>query len=251
MLPLRVLLLGLVGAGKSHLARICAARAGGIVLPFAKDVYALAENVLGRSVDKSRPGDRELLKLIGTSWGREGTLSDIGLKAQLDRLWGRVAGYADIWVDGFERHVGMCPDTPIFNDDTRFPNELMRAVHELGFAPFFVLCSPETRLGRLRIRGEMAQCGNTPPHESEAMNTLLAQAVLTRPFIPVIWNDAHVAQPPLPWVMTAEDFCANITQPRHVIDWCEQYVFLNDLHELVRGKKDATLSRCADDKIKR
>src|SRR3712207_1767224 len=105
----RILLLGLVGSGKSYLAQCCAELTGGIVLPFAKDVYRLAEQILSRPPSKSKPGDRELLKTIGTNWGREGTPVGGELEGTLDTLWARKRGYPGIWVDAFARHVSETP----------------------------------------------------------------------------------------------------------------------------------------------
>ena len=62
----RLVFLGMLGSGKSHVAREAARLTGGVVLPFAKDVYRLTEAVLGRRVDKKIPSDRALLKTIGT-----------------------------------------------------------------------------------------------------------------------------------------------------------------------------------------
>jgi hypothetical protein len=152
-MPFRLVFLGMLGSGKSYVARKAASLTGGMVLPFAKDVYRLSEAVLGRPVDKTIPSDRALLKTIGTDWGREGRADvDPALQAKLAALWDRRHGYADIWVDSFVRYAGAAPTQHIFNDDTRFPNELCRTVG-LGFLPFYVGVSESARADRLAQRG--------------------------------------------------------------------------------------------------
>lgn len=239
---LLVLLLGPVGAGKSHLARDCAAKTGGIVLPFAREVYRLAEAVLNRPVDKARPGDRELLKAIGTAWGREGTLTDKVLKERLDRMWSHPTGYADVWVDSFIRNVNSTdPSIPIFNDDTRFPNELTRAVGELEFSPFFVYCSVDTRLARLRDRGE-PEPETVEVHKSERMNTLLSKHVLAEPLLPVIWNDPSRLAPEIPWIITVDRFYDRLLNNKSLVDWCHSHLRLAALRNLIGGERCSATS---------
>ncbi|MEZ5994799.1 MAG: hypothetical protein R3C25_03520 [Hyphomonadaceae bacterium] len=214
-MTVRVVLLGMLGSGKSYVARQAASLTGGIVLPFAKDVYRLAEGVLGRPVDKAREGDRALLKTIGTDWGREGRGDvDPELAAKLDVLWGKRSGYADIWVDSFAGYAGAAgADRSIFNDDTRFPNELCR-VAELGFLPFYVACSEPTRAQRLRMRGE-AIASDAYTHPSEIMNTTLSALALEQPLAPVLWNDAAEHAPALDWVLPGGIFFTWLQQGMH------------------------------------
>lgn len=214
-MTLRLVFLGMLGSGKSHVARQAASLTDGIVLPFAKDVYKLAEGVLGRPVEKSREGDRALLKLIGTDWGREGRADvDPALAEKLDQLWGKQRGYADIWVDSFARYAEAAgPERSIFNDDTRFANELCRVV-ELGFLPFYVACSEPTRAQRLRVRGE-AIGPDAYTHPSEIMNTTLSMRVLEEPLVPVLWNDAAERAPEQEWILPGNIFFAWVEGGMH------------------------------------
>lgn len=194
----------MLGSGKSHVARKAAELTGGVVLPFAKDVYRLSEAVLGRPVDKTIPADRALLKTIGTDWGREGRADvDPALAARLAALWPLRHGYADIWVDSFVRYADAQPEAHIFNDDTRFPNELCRVV-ELGFLPFYVGVSEATRAARLALRGE-AVAPEAYTHPSEIMNTTLSNIALDQNLAPIIWNDDAPA-PKRDWIVPQETF---------------------------------------------
>ena len=200
----RLVFLGMLGSGKSHVAREAARLTGGVVLPFAKDVYRLTEAVLGRPVDKKIPSDRALLKTIGTDWGREGRAEvDAELQAKLALLWAERHGYADIWVDSFVRYAEAEPTAHIFNDDTRFPNELCRTV-SLGFLPFYVGVSEATRAERLALRGE-AVAPEAYRHPSEIMNTTLSTIALDQNLAPIVWND-HASAPKRDWIVTQETF---------------------------------------------
>lgn len=203
-MPFRLVFLGMLGSGKSHVAREAARLTGGVVLPFAKDVYRLSEAVLGRPVDKKIPGDRALLKTIGTDWGREGRADvDPALQAKLAEFWPERHGYPDIWVDSFVRYASAQPDAHIFNDDTRFPNELCRTV-ELGFLPFYVGVSEATRAERLALRGE-AVASEAYRHPSEIMNTTLSTLALEENLAPVVWND-HTPPPRRYWIVSQDIF---------------------------------------------
>ncbi|MCX7356893.1 MAG: hypothetical protein NT015_01905 [Alphaproteobacteria bacterium] len=203
-MPFRLVFLGMLGSGKSYVAREAATLTGGVVLPFAKDVYRLTEAVLGRAVDKKIPSDRALLKTIGTDWGREGRADvDPALQSKLATLWRERHGYADIWVDSFVRYAEAQSAADIFNDDTRFPNELCRTV-ELGFLPFYVGTSEITRLDRLKLRGEAVQ-PEAYRHPSEIMNTTLSVIALDQNLAPIVWNDRAPA-PKRDWIASQETF---------------------------------------------
>jgi len=203
-MPFRLVFLGMLGSGKSYVAREAATLTGGVVLPFAKDVYRLTEAVLGRAVDKKIPSDRALLKTIGTDWGREGRPEvDPALQSRLAALWPERHGYADIWVDSFVRYAEAQPSAHIFNDDTRFPNELCRTV-ALGFLPFYVGVSEATRAERLALRGE-AVAPEAYRHPSEIMNTTLSAIALDQNLAPIVWND-HAPAPKRDWIVRQETF---------------------------------------------
>lgn len=204
-MPFRLVFLGMLGSGKSYVAREAATLTDGVVLPFAKDVYRLSQAVLGRPVDKKIQADRALLKTIGTDWGREGRPDvDPALQAKLAKLWPERHGYPDIWVDSFVRYAAAEPDAHIFNDDTRFPNELCRTVG-LGFLPFYVGVSEATRADRLALRGE-AVAPEAYRHPSEIMNTTLSTIALDKNLAPIIWND-HASAPKRDWIVSQETFC--------------------------------------------
>jgi hypothetical protein len=203
-MPFRLVFLGMLGSGKSHVAREAARLTGGVVLPFAKDVYGLTEAVLGRRVDKKIQSDRALLKTIGTDWGRQGRADvDPALQAKLASLWPERHGYADIWVDSFVRYAEAQPQAHIFNDDTRFPNELCRTVG-LGFLPFYVGVSEATRAERLALRGE-AVAPEAYRHPSEIMNTTLSTIALDENLAPIVWNDDSPA-PKRDWIVSQQTF---------------------------------------------
>jgi len=203
-MPFRLVFLGMLGSGKSHVAREAARLTSGVVLPFAKDVYRLSEAVLERPVDKKIPSDRALLKTIGTDWGREGRADvDPELQAKLAKLWPERHGYADIWVDSFVRYANAQPEAHIFNDDTRFPNELCRTVG-LGFLPFYVGVSETTRAQRLTLRGE-AVAPDAYAHPSEIMNTTLSSIALDQNLAPIVWNDDAPA-PKRDWIVSQATF---------------------------------------------
>lgn len=205
-MPFRLVFLGMLGSGKSHVARQGASLTGGMVLPFAQDVYRLTEAVLARPVDKKIQSDRALLKTIGTDWGREGRADvDPALQAKLATLWDRRHGYADIWVDSFVRYAQAAPAAHIFNDDTRFPNELCRTVG-LDFLPFYVGVSEATRAQRLALRGE-AVAPEAYRHPSEIMNTTLSTIALDQHLAPIVWNDDAPA-PKRDWIVGQETFFA-------------------------------------------
>lgn len=232
-MPFRLVFLGMLGSGKSYVARRAASLTNGMVLPFARDVYRLTEGVLDRPVDKTIQSDRALLKTIGTDWGREGSADvDPALQARLATLWDRRHGYADIWVDSFVRYAEAAPEAHIFNDDTRFPNELCRTV-SLDFLPFYVGVSEATRTQRLALRGE-AVAPEAYRHPSEIMNTTLSQLVLDKNLAPIVWNDDAPA-PKRDWIVPQETFFswlenndnatltafAQQSPPQHLCDWAK------------------------------
>ena len=210
-MPFRLVFLGMLGSGKSYVARRAASLTGGMVLPFAKDVYRLSEAVLGRPVDKTIASDRALLKTIGTDWGREGR-ADPDLTEKLKMLWPKRHGYPDIWVDSFIDYAAAAPEAHIFNDDTRFPNELCRTVG-LGFLPFYVGVSEATRAERLKQRGE-AVAPEAYAHPSEIMNTTLSQIVLDQNIAPIVWNDDAPA-PKRDWIVPHRTFFAWLDASDH------------------------------------
>jgi hypothetical protein len=204
-----VQLLGQVGSGKTYLARRLAAMKKGIVLPFAKDVYRLARIVKGSEIDKSNVEDRELLKLIGTTWGRQAQHVSDDIENRLEvhkpKEWGR----PDIWARIFVSNCRALPlDTSVINDDTRFLNELEISMSELGFIPVFVACSERTRQKRLRQRGDSFDPSATD-HLSEELANFLRTEVMVAPLMPVVWNDVQdrldVA---VPWVFCRDEFQA-------------------------------------------
>ncbi len=204
-MAIRILFIGLVGSGKSYLANNCAKITDGKVVTFAQEVYRLAEKVLARKVDKSNPGDRELLKLIGTTWGREGKKTNNGIETILKMEWPYPHGYKDVWLDALVREVeSFSSQQNIFNDDTRFFNELQTCTTKLNFIPVYVACSESTRIDRLFSRGELKD-PNEPSHKSEQLVNEMRSFVLNQKGFPVIWNDL-VSKPSVNWCLEVDDF---------------------------------------------
>lgn len=202
--------MGLVGSGKSYLATLCSKMKNGLVVTFAEEVYMLAEKVLQRQVNKSIQGDRELLKLIGTSWGREGIKINEQIETVLNAEWRGAHGFQDIWLDALVRRVNIIPpSTSLFNDDTRFFNELVTLSTKLHFLPVFVACTESTRINRLKTRGELND-PNDKAHKSEAMVNELSEFVLNERGIPVIWNDDSATRPNVDWVFDSTDFLSEV-----------------------------------------
>jgi hypothetical protein len=207
-------LLGLIGSGKTRLATSLAQAIGGHVLPFAKEVYRLADLVAGRPINKADRLDRELLKLIGTTWGRQSVRPPGDLGSKLDALKPPEWGSEDIWAQRFVSECRQLPaDASIINDDTRFPNELRIAMSAMGFTPVFVKCAESTRKRRLRERGDNFD-PNDREHQSEAMTNGLNDLVLASFCVPVVWNDSDFNKPDLPWVYASDEFHALVVNCR-------------------------------------
>jgi hypothetical protein len=188
-------LLGRVGSGKTFLANELAARKGGIVLSFAKDVYRLAAIVKGGRIDKSRREDRDLLKLIGTTWGRQARPVGREIQDILERHKPVEWGSPDIWARIFAANCrSLSGEISVFNDDTRFVNELQIAMSELSFIPIYVACTEHTRRERLRQRGDTFDPSATD-HLSEEIANFLGAEVFSASLTPVVWNDPW-AEPP-------------------------------------------------------
>jgi hypothetical protein len=199
-MPLFIQLIGQTGAGKSFLARKLAEIKHGVVLPFAKDVYRLAAIVKGEQIDKRNPEDRELLKLIGTTWGRESRELSQEIQEKLNRHKPQEWGTPDIWAKIFVSNCrSLPPSVSIVNDDTRFLNELEISISELGFIPVLVACSEETRQKRLRARGDVHDPSDTD-HLSEELANFLRGHALIKHLLPVIWNDIESSRPLKPWI---------------------------------------------------
>jgi hypothetical protein len=205
-MSLRVQLLGLVGSGKTHIARELARSTNGRVVAFAEGVYRLAEIAKGGEINKLDPADRTLLKVLGTAWGREGRALPAEMEERLARHKPAEWGSADIWAKLFIancRHLR--PDIPVFNDDTRFENELRLSSSEAGFIPVFVKVEESTRLVRLKQRGDVED-PNDPEHTSELLSNLLNRLVLDHDLLPVVWNDDEYCAPRRPWVWPLPSF---------------------------------------------
>ena len=199
-------LIGQIGVGKSFMARKLAEAKQGAVLSFAKDVYRLASIVKGQQVDKSKPEDRELLKLIGTTWGRESRELSGDIKEKLEKHKPMEWGTPDIWARIFVSNCRKLPENvSIVNDDTRFLNELEISMRTLGFIPALVACGEETRLKRLQARGDIHDPSDTD-HDSEELANLLAKQALIQPLLPVIWNDNESNKPMGSWIFQWREF---------------------------------------------
>ena len=201
----KISLIGIVGTGKTYLSTSIATRVDGRVLSFGGEVYALAEAVKGRPLDKKNSDDRTLLTSIGTAWGRRGERLDDRTEEILSAHWAYDHGYENIWVDAFARKVdSVDSQQTIINDDLRFPNELARAVLQLGFVPCIVMCASTTRSQRLGKRGDLYM-ENAAVHESEKLAHALTAVALERRLLPVIWNDEDEPMPAIDWAISVEE----------------------------------------------
>jgi hypothetical protein len=203
---LLIQLIGQNGVGKSFIARKLAEVKKGVVLSFAKDVYRLAAIVKGEQIDKSKPEDRELLKVIGTTWGRQSWEVAPEIQEKLDMHKPKEWGTPDIWARIFVSNCrSLPPSTSIINDDTRFLNELEISMATLGFIPVLVACREQTRQERLRTRGDRHDPSATD-HLSEEIANFLGKRGLLEPLLPVVWNDCADNKPLEPWVYGRSEF---------------------------------------------
>jgi len=127
----RLCVCGVVGAGKSALARVLVRDYGYKVLKFADPMKDMLR-VLGLG-NRELEGDRKespcgllggrtprwAMQSLGTEWGR----SLMG-----ESFW------VDVWRRRVEALVAEWPDAKLVVDDCRFPNEL-EAARSLGFVP--------------------------------------------------------------------------------------------------------------------
>lgn len=205
-MAVRLQFLGLIGAGKTYLAKLFSGEIGGYQLAFAQEVYRLAELLLGRAIDKANKYDREILKLVGTTWGRRSQTIEPQYQTILEQNKPKEWGSENIWVEIFIKNCALLPPSAsIFNDDTRFKNELFVISKTLDFIPVFVHCRETTRTLRLSNRGEGVDPKNMD-HESEEMIVKLSFLVLEQFYMPVIWNDTLDSKPKLEWVVHATEF---------------------------------------------
>ena len=204
----RIALIGQLGTGKSFIAAQLAGETGAERLSFGREVYRVAEQVLGRTIDKSRPEDRKMLTDIGTHWGRNGESVDAALEARLAEVWSHAHGSPDTWINAVDRTMsGYDMQTSLVLDDLRFTNEL-RFLLDRRFCIFLVKCHPDTHAERLRQRGDFHSMGGVP-HASEEFATWIsmtardegntpaaastavpvAAPVAVSVAVPVLWND--------------------------------------------------------------
>lgn len=186
--PLKIALIGRLGSGKSYVANHLCNAWGARKSAFATQVYRVAEDILGRSLDKSNPAERQMLTDIGTEWGRLGRDLDAETMAKLSKIWPHKHGYPEVWIDAFDRaHTARTDDQPTILDDLRFANEL-RYLLRTGFTPILVTCSDATRADRLTDRGD-GYAASLKPHASEALSNHLTNIAIDTALLPVLWND--------------------------------------------------------------
>jgi len=221
-MALFIQLIGQHGVGKSFFARKLAEVKNGVVLSFSKDVYRLAALVKGREIDKREKQDRELLRLIGTAWGRESREISEEVQRVLENHKPKEWGTPDIWARIFVSNCRSLPATvSIVNDDTRFLNELEISMATLGFIPVLVACREETRQKRLKERGDMHDPSDTD-HLSEEIANFLSVSALSHPHLPVIWNDTASSKPLTPWIFEWNEFRSTAEQSDSNLNLAEQ-----------------------------
>jgi hypothetical protein len=164
------------------------------VISFGREVYNVAEQALGRTIDKKRPEDRQMLTDVGTHWGRNGETVDAALEARLAEVWPYEHGYSNIWVDALERRIAKnSSGTPLVLDDLRFPNE-MQFLLEQRFCIFLVQCDLTTRTQRLQQRGD-PYATTVDVHPSEKLASWLSRLSRSKTVVPTIWNDQPESAP--------------------------------------------------------
>jgi dephospho-CoA kinase len=221
-MALFIQLIGQPGVGKSFFARKLAEMKQGVVLSFSKDVYRLAAIVKGEPIDKRKKEDRELLRLIGTEWGRESREISEEIEQKLESHKPQEWGTSDIWARIFVSDCrSLPPNVSVVNDDTRFLNELEISMATLGFIPVLVACSEETRRKRLRARGDMHDPSDTN-HLSEEIANFLSIHALIQPLLPIIWNDGESSIPLKPWIYGWNEFRSLAAQSDSNIVLAEQ-----------------------------
>ena len=184
----RIALVGQLGTGKSYVANKLSEVIDAERISFGQEVYRVAEDAIGRKIDKSRPEDRKLLTDVGTHWGRNGENVDPALEAGLSTVWHHSHGYEGMWVDALGRRIASRPiSIGYVLDDLRFPNEL-EFLMKNGFLVYLLLCSVQTRELRLDDRGD-PYATTVDGHPSEAFATWLTHLSLPKVIVPSLWND--------------------------------------------------------------
>lgn len=184
----RIALIGQLGTGKSYVANELSSALNAQVISFGREVYRVAEDALGRSIDKTKPSDRKLLTDVGTHWGRNGEVVDSELEARLSKIWPHKRGYENVWVDALDRRIkegGYGRNLVL--DDLRFPNELSYLIDE-GYLVFLVTCSVKTRSARLEMRGD-PYAVSIDQHPSEKFPSWISEVSKSKLTVPTIWND--------------------------------------------------------------
>lgn len=191
----RFALIGQLGTGKSFVANRLSKILDARIISFGQEVYKVAEQALGRKIDKRRPGDRRALTDIGTHWGRNGESIAPDLEAELTKIWPHRHGYENIWVDALDRSISQAPSaSSLVLDDLRFPNELNYLLDH-DFRVLLVSCDVTTRSQRLQQRGD-PYATTVDSHPSERLASGLTRISRTNIIVPTLWNDQRIpAQP--------------------------------------------------------
>ena len=185
---IRISLIGQLGTGKSFIANQLARVIDADVISFGREVYKVAEQAMGRRIDKKRPEDRQMLTDVGTHWGRNGESVDSVLEAKLAEVWPHPHGNQKIWVDALDRRIAKLPSkAQLVLDDLRFPNE-SQFLLDHHFCIFLVQCDLATCAQRLQQRGD-PYATTVDDHPSEELATWLTRLSRPKTVVPTIWND--------------------------------------------------------------
>lgn len=223
--PQKIFYTGLIGAGKDYVAE----QTGATIFGFSDPIFHLAEYFFGITVNskagKDIPGVRSFLQMAG-QWGRAEvseqypltparacfvsmirSLGEMGrFDGKYDIDWSQFGRDAHLWLNGVtKRAAAYLQDSPsgrIATTNVRFQPEY-KALSELSWTHFHVMCSPATRAKRVKVTSDK--------DESERMalwfNNDVTMKISQRPTGPklrVIWNDD--APPPSPRLFTVAKF---------------------------------------------
>lgn len=200
----------------------CASAIGARVFGFADPMYQLTKYLFGVDVTategKQIPGVRKFLQVVG-QWGRNEINEQYPLTIERSMFclmirslanqnilpssvdWGVFGMNADLWIDGLITRVNNLQDEQrVAVTNCRFVNEYKRLLAE-GFSHFHVVCSPQTWVSRLQMKGlkpDSAEVKDMSEKLASDLNTNLTKQLSEQRNgrkLRVVWNDPQVPPP--------------------------------------------------------